>query len=223
MSRAKSCGDHLGVQGGAAGGDAAQCVDELLHAGDAVLEQVADAAGAVGEQLAGVLPFHVLGQHQDRQPRPTAARLDGGAQAFVAERRWQAHVDDGDVGTVHGDASSSAGALPTVRPPRSRCGPAAAPAPREGARCPRRSRPAWQLHDQLGRPAGRAATAACARRGRRRAPDAGQPGAVLLGCAAAAVVADQHVQGVAAAAYPTLPRCAGCAWRRWLSASATVK
>jgi hypothetical protein len=53
-------GDHFGIHGGAAGRDAAQGADEFGHPADAVLEEVADAAAAVGEELAGVLALDVL-------------------------------------------------------------------------------------------------------------------------------------------------------------------
>jgi len=46
-----------------------------------VLEQVADPAGLVGQQFAGVQLLHVLGQDQDGQPGDPAAGLQGGAQA----------------------------------------------------------------------------------------------------------------------------------------------
>ena len=40
-------GDDLGVEGGAAGGDPAQRVEEVGDVGDPVLEQVADGAGSL--------------------------------------------------------------------------------------------------------------------------------------------------------------------------------
>ena len=49
-------GDDLGVHHDAAGGHAAQRFGELTHPGDPVLEEVAEAARAVGEKLACVLP-----------------------------------------------------------------------------------------------------------------------------------------------------------------------
>ena len=52
--------DHLGIQGGAAAGDAAQRVEELVHPPDPVLQQVADRADTVGEQLGGVGSLDVL-------------------------------------------------------------------------------------------------------------------------------------------------------------------
>ena len=95
-------GHDLGIERRATTGDAAQRIGELAHVGHAVLEQVADAAGPVGQQLAGVLRLHVLAQHQHRRARHQAARLDGRAQALVTLGRRHAHVDDRDVGPVLG-------------------------------------------------------------------------------------------------------------------------
>ena len=75
-------------------------VDEVAHVGHAVLEQVADAAGAVGEQLGRVRLLDVLGQDQHREAAPAAAQLERRAHALVAERGREADVDDRDVGPV---------------------------------------------------------------------------------------------------------------------------
>ena len=63
--------DHLGIQGAAAGGHPVQRVEELRQVGDPVLEQVADALRAVGEQLGGVPLLHVLGQDEHPDIRAT--------------------------------------------------------------------------------------------------------------------------------------------------------
>lgn len=78
-------GDDGGVHGGAAVGDAADGFDELADVEDAVLEEVADAAGVVGEQFAGVELFDVLGEHEDGQAGDLGAGGDGGLEAFVGE------------------------------------------------------------------------------------------------------------------------------------------
>src|SRR4051812_30869231 len=57
---AEELGDRLGVHRGPALGHAADGVDELLHVGDAVLEQVADAAAAVRQQLGRERALDVL-------------------------------------------------------------------------------------------------------------------------------------------------------------------
>ena len=77
--------DDLGVQGGAAGGDAVDGGEELVQVGDAVLEQLADAAAAVGEEVGGVGAFDVLRHDEDLRGRVGGAQSQGGAEAFVAE------------------------------------------------------------------------------------------------------------------------------------------
>src|ERR1700754_1701564 len=61
---------------------------ELLDVAHPVLEQVADAAGLVCEQLAGVQLLDVLRQHEDREPGHLLACGGGGDQPLVGERRW---------------------------------------------------------------------------------------------------------------------------------------
>ncbi len=99
---AEELADHLGVEGGAAGGDPGQRVGELGHVGDPVLEQVADAGGAALQQLGRVPGLDVLGEHQHAGPGMPAAELEGGAQALVGVGRRHADVHHGDVGTVLG-------------------------------------------------------------------------------------------------------------------------
>ena len=65
-------GDHLGIERRAAASDPAQGVHELADVADAVLQQVADAAGAVREELGRVLALDVLAEHQDRRARARA-------------------------------------------------------------------------------------------------------------------------------------------------------
>lgn len=78
-------GDDGGVHGGAACGHALDGFDELADVEDAVLEEVADTAGVVGEQFAGVELFDVLGEHKDGQAGDVAACGDGCLQTFVGE------------------------------------------------------------------------------------------------------------------------------------------
>ena len=61
---AEHAGDDLGVERRAAGRNAADGVGEGVDVRDAVLEQVADAGGVVGEQLAGVGLLDVLGEDE---------------------------------------------------------------------------------------------------------------------------------------------------------------
>src|SRR4051794_5729103 len=97
---AEELGDRLGVHRRAALRHAPDGVDELAHVGDAVLEQVADAAAAIREQLGRERPLDVLRQDEPRQAGHPRARLQRGADALVGERRRQADVDDAHVGLV---------------------------------------------------------------------------------------------------------------------------
>ena len=78
-------GDDLGVERGAAAGDPLDRLQEVGDVHDPVLEQVADPAAAVGEQLLGVGRLDVLGDDQHRRPGRLPAHLERGAQALVAE------------------------------------------------------------------------------------------------------------------------------------------
>ena len=101
-------GDDLGVEGGAALAHPAHGGEELGDVGDAVLEEVAEAAGIDGEQLGGVALLDVLRQHEDADPRPARADLEGGPEAVVGVGRRHAHVDDGEVGLVALDRGRAA-------------------------------------------------------------------------------------------------------------------
>lgn len=101
---------HIGVHRAAARGHAAHAVDELAAVEDAVLEQIADPARTVRQQLTGVELFHVLREHEHREPRDPAARLDGGAQAFVGEGGREPYVDERDVRPVFDQGVQECGA-----------------------------------------------------------------------------------------------------------------
>ena len=107
--RGHQLGDHLGVQGGAAAGHAPERVHELAHVADPVLEEIADAAGAIGEQLRRVLALHVLAEDQHRRSRNLPASLDRRAQSFVALARWHPHVDDGYIRAMREDGVDERG------------------------------------------------------------------------------------------------------------------
>jgi hypothetical protein len=114
-------GDDFGVEGGAAGGDALECVLEFLDPGNAVFEQVADALGAVGQKFGGVGLLHVLGEYEHGQARDLSARLDGGLQALVPEAGGQPDIEDGGVGPVFEPPDQPAGTRrapvrPGIRP-----------------------------------------------------------------------------------------------------------
>ena len=55
-------------------------VEELGDVGDAVLEQVADAARVADEQLGGVALLDVLREHEDRDVRVQRARITSAAR-----------------------------------------------------------------------------------------------------------------------------------------------
>ena len=90
-------------------------VDELADVGDAVLQQVADAAAVAGEQLGGVALLDVLGEHEHGRLGVRARSCDRGADALVGVGRRHADVDDDDVGLVLGDGLAAApSASPTA-------------------------------------------------------------------------------------------------------------
>nr|WP_240477249.1 hypothetical protein [Jiangella muralis] len=65
----QQAGDDLGVEDGAAGGDLPDRGEEAVDVRDAVLEQVADGALAVGEQVARVDRLDVLAEDENGQRR----------------------------------------------------------------------------------------------------------------------------------------------------------
>jgi len=96
-------GDHLRVQGAAAGRDPAQRVEELGHIGDPVLQQVAHALRAARDELGGVPLLHPLGQHQDAHGRPAVTDHERGPQSLVGERRRHPHVHHAGIRLAPGD------------------------------------------------------------------------------------------------------------------------
>ena len=76
---ADELGDDLGVDDRAALGDPSDRVGEVVEVVDTVLEQVADAAGSVGDQPEGEGRLDVLGQDEDADRRPVLGpdRLGG--------------------------------------------------------------------------------------------------------------------------------------------------
>jgi hypothetical protein len=94
--------DHLAVQRGAARGDPADGVGELVDVGHPVLEQVAHAGRAAAQEFGRVPGLDVLGEHEDRRARVGPAQLERGAQALVGEGRRHPDVRDHHVGPVPG-------------------------------------------------------------------------------------------------------------------------
>ncbi len=73
---------------------------ELLHVGDAVLEQVADALGALRQELHRVTGLDVLREDEHARLRVLLANLLRRLQPLVGVRRRHADVDDRDVRLV---------------------------------------------------------------------------------------------------------------------------
>ena len=128
-------GDDLRVERRAAAGDPPQGVHELADVADAVLQQVADAAGPVGEELRRVLPLDVLAQDEDRRGR---ARGGGPRSPPGGPRRA------GSAASGRRRPTRPAGAPRRPRRTRRRRRPWRRPSrrtPRSSGRCPRGSAP----------------------------------------------------------------------------------
>ncbi len=97
--------DDVGVEHGAALAHPAQRIDELIDVGHPVLQQVADAAGLAGQQLAGVTLLDVLREDHHRDRRPLAADDERRAQPLIGERGRHPHVHHHDVGLMLGDGT----------------------------------------------------------------------------------------------------------------------
>ena len=93
--------DDGGVERRAALGDTADGGRELVDVGDAILEQVADALGALREQLQRVAGLDVLREDEHADARVALADLLGRAQALVGVGRRHPDVHDRDVRAVH--------------------------------------------------------------------------------------------------------------------------
>ena len=87
------------------GGDAPQGVQEVVDVEDAVLEQVAEGAGA--DEVDRVRGLDVLGEQQDPQSGMRRPQGHGGARAVVGVVGRHPDVDDGEVGVVARTASIS--------------------------------------------------------------------------------------------------------------------
>ena len=109
--RANSCATTCGSSTVPPPTTSSSAVEERVDVGHPVLEQVADAAGAVGEQLVGVGHLDVLREHQHRRPGHRLPRLDGGPQPLVGVRRRHPDVDDGDVRAVLAHRPDERGAV----------------------------------------------------------------------------------------------------------------
>jgi hypothetical protein len=101
----------LGVERGAALGDAAYGVEEVADVPDPLLQEIAHGAVTVGEKLGRVRLLHVLREHEHGKPRLASPCLDRRSQTLVAERRREPDVDDGDVGLRDDDRAQEIGAV----------------------------------------------------------------------------------------------------------------
>ena len=108
-------GHDLRVEHRPAGGHPLQRVGKIIERADAILEEVADAASPVGEQIAGVGLLDVLREHEHGRAWHLAAGLDRGPQALVGVRRRHPHVDDRDVRAVLDDGGHQRVAVPDRR------------------------------------------------------------------------------------------------------------
>ena len=84
-ARSEEPADDLGVERGAAGGDARQGVEEVVDVEHAVLEQVAEAAG--GHEVDRVAGLDVLGEHEDAEVGIGRAQAPRDARAVVGRGR----------------------------------------------------------------------------------------------------------------------------------------
>src|SRR3954452_4027825 len=96
--------DDLGIERGAARGDALYRRDELVHVRDAVLEEVAEPLGAVLEQLERVLRLEVRGEDEDAGLRPVRADRLRRQDGPLRTGRRHADVHDGHLRIVGADA-----------------------------------------------------------------------------------------------------------------------
>ena len=100
--------DHR-VEQGAAGGDGADGVGELVALGEAVLQQVGVAGRAVGEERDGVLGVVVLAQDHDAGAGLALSDLLGRVDALALEGRRHADVADDHLGLVLGGRGQQLG------------------------------------------------------------------------------------------------------------------
>ena len=92
-----------------AGRDALDGVGEQREVGHAVLEQVADALGAVADQIDRVALLRVRAEHEHADVRLRLSDLHRRAQAVVGVVRRHLHVDDREVRLVRADLAQEVG------------------------------------------------------------------------------------------------------------------
>ena len=92
--------DDLRVEDRAAARDLVQRADQLVDVGDPFLQQVAEPAGAVLQQVVGVVLLDELREHDDADLRMARADLLGRLDPFVRARGGHADVGQDGVGGV---------------------------------------------------------------------------------------------------------------------------
>jgi hypothetical protein len=92
---------HVGIEHRPAISDAADGVGEHAQIADFLLQQVADALRAVGDEIERVAVFQELGQDQDTCSRPVGTDLKGRPEPVISMIRWHLDVGDDDVRAVH--------------------------------------------------------------------------------------------------------------------------
>ena len=95
--RADECADHGGVEHRAAGGDFTNRPGQLVALGDAILEQVGVAGGALRQQRDRVVGVVVLAEDDDARAGMALADELARLDAFAMEVGWHADVADHDV------------------------------------------------------------------------------------------------------------------------------
>ena len=97
-SALENLGDDVGIQDELTARHPLDRAEEGVDVADPVLEEVAEGASAIGEEIRQVACDDVLAQQQDGGTRPLVADAGGGAQALVGVGRRHADVGDDDVG-----------------------------------------------------------------------------------------------------------------------------
>ena len=101
----------LGIERRAAARDAPDRVGEQRQIADAVLEQVADAVGAVADEVERVAVLEELRQDDHADLGLRGADLDGGAQPVVGRVGRHLDVGDDDVGLVRARLAQQIGSV----------------------------------------------------------------------------------------------------------------
>jgi hypothetical protein len=104
-------GNHLRVQHGPARGHAPDRVDETWDIADAMLEEVADALGTVGQKPARVMILQELRQHEHGDVGLRGADLTRGAEPVVGAFRGHLDVGDDYVGLVRPGLTNQVGSV----------------------------------------------------------------------------------------------------------------